>query len=106
MRKIIILITTLNVLLFFSLTLIALAMEENNLIVMPDETSKVFLAWEASIGQSSTSIIAGTSSNLAYSTNQSIYMKLQKWNGSSWVKVASWSDSNNSVRLTLKKTIL
>lgn len=32
MRKIIILITTLNVLLFFSLTLIALAMEENKLI--------------------------------------------------------------------------
>jgi len=101
MKKAVILIVTFVVLLMCSS--IALASEENNLIITP-ESSNVFLAYDASIGKSSTSIIAGTSSNLVYSTNQSIYMELQRWNGSSWIKVASWSDSIDSFRLTLRKT--
>jgi hypothetical protein len=89
MRKVVILVTTLVVLLMCSSVALA-AEREDNLIITPD-SSNVFLAYYASIDESSNSIIATTSSNLLYETHQSIDMELQRWNGSYWVKVASWA---------------
>ncbi|WP_227764384.1 hypothetical protein [Zhaonella formicivorans] len=101
MKKVVVLSITLLVLMLC--TQVALAAEEDNLIVAP-ESSSVFMAYDALIDATSSSIICGVSSELTYPTSQSLYMELQKWNGSYWVKVKSWSRYDTAMSLQLRES--
>jgi hypothetical protein len=82
----------------------ALAADEEN--VLKTTSSSYFASYLSAIGFTTSYIVCKSSSVLVKPGPQSLTMYLQKWNGSSWVTVDSWSTSDNSLDIDLQKTIL
>jgi len=79
----------------------AFAADEEN--VLQTTSSAYFASYSSTIGTTTSYIVCKSSSVLVKPGLQSITMYLQRWNGSSWVTVDSWSTSGNSLDLDLSK---
>lgn len=80
---------------------VAFAADADN--ILQTSSSSNFVSYSSSIGTTSSYIICKSSSVLVKPGEQSLTMYLQKWNGSSWVTVTSWSTSDNSLDIDLSK---
>ena len=79
----------------------AFAADKEN--VLPATSSTNFASYSSTIGTTPNYIVCKSSSVLVKPGSQSLTMYLQKWNGSSWVTVDSWSTSGKSLDVDLSK---
>ena len=80
----------------------AFAADVDNVLQAPSSSN--FTSYSSTIGTTTNYIVCKSSSVLIKSSSQSLTMYLQKWNGSSWTTVESWSASYNTLDIDLSKT--